>query len=61
MAKLDRPKPCDSSREAKAKSISVIQLFSLISLLSADSLTKIGDTMDMLEPLATVQTLMLSA
>lgn len=53
--------PQELEREAKAKSISVVQLFSLISLLSADSHGKIGDTMNMLEPLATVQTLMLSA
>lgn len=46
-------------RESKAKSVSVVQLFSLMSLLSADSDAKIGDTMNMLEPLATVQTLML--
>lgn len=53
--------PQELEREAKAKSISVVQLFSLISLLSADSHTKIDDTMNMLEPLTTVQTLMLSA
>lgn len=46
-------------RESKAKSVSVVQLFSLISLLSADNVAKIGDTMSMLEPLATVQTLLL--